>query len=111
MIRSTAEMNYRFHVMRPWEHIKCSNRVKETFGEDPYKFTKGSDPVYSPGGGGWQSCSVFARKMNYRFHVVRLREHIKCGNRVKSVAAGNELFEVACERRGIARDIADLLGP
>ena len=24
VIQSTAEMNYRFHVMRLWEHIKCS---------------------------------------------------------------------------------------
>ena len=49
------------------------------------------------------------RKMNYAFHVMRLREHVKCGERVKSVATGDKLFQVACKRRWIARDIADSL--
>ena len=51
------------------------------------------------------------RKMNYAFHVMRLREQIKCGERVKSVAAANKLFQIACERRRIAGDIADSLRP
>jgi hypothetical protein len=49
--------------------------------------------------------------MNYGFHVMSLWEHIKRRDRVESVAAVDELFQVAGERRRITRDIADSLRP
>src|SRR5437870_13571773 len=35
VIQSTAEMNYRFHVMRLWEHIKCGDRIKSVVTRNP----------------------------------------------------------------------------
>ena len=45
--------------------------------------------------------------MNYRFDMMRLREHIKCGDRFKRVAANDQLPEITREGRRIARDVAD----
>src|SRR5438128_11811329 len=34
LFESTTEMNYRFHVMCLWEHIKCRERVKSVSGRN-----------------------------------------------------------------------------
>ena len=47
--------------------------------------------------------------MNYRFHVMSLREHIKRENRVKRISASKNLAEITRQRGGIARDITDSL--
>src|SRR2546427_4911281 len=49
--------------------------------------------------------------MSNSFYVMRLREHIKCGDGVKSVLAGDQLFQIARKRCRIAGDVTDTPRP
>ena len=42
-----------------------------------------------------------SREMNDRLDMMRLREHIKSGNRIKNIAVRSEFLEVASESRRI----------
>src|SRR5205814_9988558 len=53
-------------------------------------------------------CLPSAFQVNDRFDVMRLREHIKCGERVNSITAEGKLFQITSERSGIARHVANL---
>src|SRR5712692_1674675 len=43
---------------------------------------------------------------SHRLHVMGLRKHIKCGDSVESVTAGDQLSEITREGRRIARNVA-----
>src|SRR5256885_849632 len=44
------------------------------------------------------------------FDVMRLREHIKCSDGVKSIFVFEQNFQVARKRRGVAGDVSDAAG-
>src|SRR5206468_12400410 len=54
-------------------------------------------------------CLPSAFQVNDRFDVMRLREHIKCSERVNSITTVGKLFQITRERRGIARHVANVL--
>src|SRR5205085_10400960 len=55
--------------------------------------------------------SIFSRsrrsQTNDRFHVMSLREHIKCSDRVKKIITREQTFKIARKRCRVARDVRD----